>query len=269
MSSVCSICNGKYNVRLATSEPPVCMSCYQKQNIKIGYCSECKENEAYDIQVNKKEQRPICRKCRCKLYKRKEEICIVCDKLKGVKFRSENGPVCDGCYKNNFQPKEICISCGKFKVISQRNENNDPICKSCYKTPKDICSICNKEKPVNIRNDEVIVCKNCYNIWKKENDPNFVIIRRIRDRLRDALKLYAKSKKIKSADEYGVDYKKIIEYLGPCPGERKDYHIDHIKPLSLFDFSDLEQIKLAFAPENHQWLKSEENLKKGDKYDGE
>jgi len=25
----------------------------------------------------------------------------------------------------------------------------------------------------------------------------------------------------------------------------------HIKPLSLFDFDDLEQVKQAFAPENH------------------
>jgi len=57
--------------------------------------------------------------------------------------------------------------------------------------------------------------------------------------------------------------------LGSCPGKREDYHIDHIFPLSAFDFDDEEQIRLALRPENHQWLKKGENLKKSAKYNEE
>jgi hypothetical protein len=46
---------------------------------------------------------------------------------------------------------------------------------------------------------------------------------------------------------------------GPGPG----YHIDHIVPLAAFDLTDENQVRLAFAPENHQWLLAKENLETG------
>ena len=44
-----------------------------------------------------------------------------------------------------------------------------------------------------------------------------------------------------------------------------EFHIDHIIPLSSFDLNDSEQIKIAFAPENYQWLTAKENLIKSNK----
>ena len=75
--------------------------------------------------------------------------------------------------------------------------------------------------------------------------------------------------KIKKANEYGINYKAIIEHLKPFPKNRHLYHIDHIRPLCSFNFinkdgtQNLEEIKKAFVPENHQWLLTEENLSKG------
>ena len=88
---------------------------------------------------------------------------------------------------------------------------------------------------------------------------------RIRKRLRTAFHLYSKNGKTRNSDKYGINYNAICEWLGPEPSNREEYHIDHIIPLCLFDFDNQEQIKLAFAPENHQWLTAEENLKKGSK----
>lgn len=73
----------------------------------------------------------------------------------------------------------------------------------------------------------------------------------------------------KTSDEYGINYNEIINHLGECPGNRKEYHIDHIKPISMFDFTKIEEIQKAFAPDNHQWLLAKENLKKGNKYNEE
>lgn len=88
---------------------------------------------------------------------------------------------------------------------------------------------------------------------------------RLRHRLREAFKRFSKNGKVGTSKDYGIDWNAILENLGPCPGNLKDYHIDHIRPLSLFDFDNPEQVKQAFAPNNHQWLRKEENLKKHNK----
>lgn len=126
--------------------------------------------------------------------------------------------------------------------------------------------------------------KNKYRLrmWQKENphkikkynsNPNVNISNRIRGRLRRALKLYTSQGKIKSTDKYGIDYKAIIEHLTPFPIDKHLYHIDHIRPLCSFNFinndgsQNLEEIKKAFAPKNHQWLLAEDNISKGGKWD--
>ncbi len=100
---------------------------------------------------------------------------------------------------------------------------------------------------------------------KKLTDANFNITVRLRKVFSQALNHYSKTGKIMEARKYGINYKEIIEHLKPFPENLSAYHIDHIIPLSSFDFNDPEQIKEAFAPENHQWLTAEENLRKGAK----
>jgi hypothetical protein len=89
---------------------------------------------------------------------------------------------------------------------------------------------------------------------------------RLRNRLYRALKDYMAGGKVKSSSKYGINYVAIIIYLGPQPTGFDKWHIDHIRPLSSFDFNDPQQIKEAFSPQNHQWLKARDNLIKHDKY---
>ncbi|MEK6882559.1 MAG: hypothetical protein AABY22_23260 [Nanoarchaeota archaeon] len=104
--------------------------------------------------------------------------------------------------------------------------------------------------------------RNFYLKNKREKDKNYNIAVKLRGCLTKALKIYSISGKIKDSKEYGVDYKAIIEHLKPFPKDISKYHIDHIKPLCSFDLNNQEQIKSAFAPENHQWLLAEQNLSK-------
>jgi len=91
--------------------------------------------------------------------------------------------------------------------------------------------------------------------------------KRIHSRLTFALRVQQKIVKDRTLKQYGIDVHAIIKHLGPCPGDIKDYHIDHIKPLSSFDFTDFNQIREAFSPENHQWLTKEQNMMKHNKLD--
>jgi hypothetical protein len=91
---------------------------------------------------------------------------------------------------------------------------------------------------------------------------------RLRNRLYGAFVQFSVNGKVGMASEYGVDFSAIINHLGPCPGARSDWHIDHIKPLALFDFDDPEQVAAAFAPDNHQWLPAKINMEKSCRYTG-
>lgn len=107
---------------------------------------------------------------------------------------------------------------------------------------------------------------------KTKTDKEFAIKRRLRGLLRTALKVYTREGKIYNSKNYGVDYKAIIEYLKPnIPKDfldsNKKYHIHHIKQLCTFKFinpdgtTNLEEVKKAFAPENHKIVTEEEHKK--------
>lgn len=101
---------------------------------------------------------------------------------------------------------------------------------------------------------------NDYTIKKYHCDIEFKIKMNIRNRIRKALN----GQKIKK-DEFGIDYKKIIDYLKPFPEDIQNYHIDHIIPICSFNLNKREEIIRAFAPENHRWLLAKENLQKSHK----
>jgi len=101
---------------------------------------------------------------------------------------------------------------------------------------------------------------------KRKEKSKFRIMGNLRMLLYLAMRRYSKTGKIMSSMKYGIDYKAIIEHLKPFPDNLSDYEVDHIKPLSLFNLNDKEEVKKAFAPENHQWLLAPINRSKGAKY---
>lgn len=90
-------------------------------------------------------------------------------------------------------------------------------------------------------------------------DDRYLIERRLRARLRGVVR---RGTSPCVSKRYGIDWQKVLDHLGPCPGDLRDWHVDHIRPVCSFDLLDDDQVRLAFAPENHQWLPREENLRK-------
>ncbi len=98
-----------------------------------------------------------------------------------------------------------------------------------------------------------------------KTDKNFRIKLRLGNLLRNILKNYTKTGKVKPSKKYGINWNKVIKHLEPFPEDISLYHVDHIKPLCSFNLENPEEIKKAFSPENHQWLTVQENLVKGRK----
>jgi hypothetical protein len=91
---------------------------------------------------------------------------------------------------------------------------------------------------------------------------------RLRVRLKEAFKMYSSGGKKYCSKKYGIDFHTICQHLGPIPNDGQEWHIDNIIPLSYFNFDDSEQIKAAFAPENHQWLEAKKNMSKRNRWIG-
>jgi len=137
----------------------------------------------------------------------------------------------------------------------------------------------NKKRREKHKNPKIKECKREYYLknkkrillnekLKRKNNKNYYIGGLLRRRFNKVLLFYSKTGKIKNSSGYGINYKKIIEYLKPFPKNIKNYQVDHVIPLRWFNFDNPKEVKWAFAPENHQWLTKEQNLIKGDRYIG-
>ena len=62
--------------------------------------------------------------------------------------------------------------------------------------------------------------------------------------------------------KFNIDWGGIIKVLSPITENRSDYEVDHIIPLFKFDLTDIEHVHLAYATENHRWLKIKENRRR-------
>ena len=102
---------------------------------------------------------------------------------------------------------------------------------------------------------------------RRQIDDNFKILLNLRGRVNFVLKHFTTTGKIYSSNKYGINYKAIIEHLSPFPEDINNYEIHHIKPLFTFNFinpdgsTNLDEIKIAFAPQNHKLLTIEKHKK--------
>ena len=105
---------------------------------------------------------------------------------------------------------------------------------------------------------------------KRKTDPVFVLMRRERVRVYDALKGIRKAARTETL--LGCSYEFFRGYIegkfvdGMNWENIGNWHIDHIRPLASFDLTNPEQQKLAFHYTNQQPLWAIDNLRKGAKY---
>lgn len=116
---------------------------------------------------------------------------------------------------------------------------------------------------------------------RRKSDPQFRLGNLLRSRLHTALRAQTATKQSKTLDLIGCTIPELIAHLEQTAQRNyniefdfrqhyngKQWHIDHVKPLSSFDLTDPEQQAQAMHYANLQILTAEDNLRKHSKIEG-
>ena len=180
-----------------------------------------------------------------------------------------------------------CSSCGKQRLPHSKHISG--LCRACLDTERLLkrrSDIENIGVCLGCRNSisrRATRCRVCASIekWKdKARLPEVLLRRKLRNtigrRVSSALKKYQQKKTDSSLEYLGCSIEELSEHLeksftGIMSWENHGvfgWHIDHIRPVSSFDLSKEDDVKTCFSYKNLQPLWWEDNLKKGNKYEG-
>lgn len=106
------------------------------------------------------------------------------------------------------------------------------------------------------------------NAWKRarRSTPAGLVETRIRNCFAGAIRRYGSGRKTGPAIEYGIDINALVEAVGPCPGPRDEWHIDHVIPCCAFDHTKPDEIRACWHPSNLRWMPAKDNMRKGGSY---
>ena len=188
------------------------------------------------------------------------------------------------------EEKRTCSKCKVEKTIDnfyfRKTRNNyGTQCKVCTLDQQKIYNNVNKEK-INTQKSEkrqlnkerILAQESEYRQQNKErikeyyrnrhnNNTNARLAQNTRTRIKTAIKGHSKS--LHTREILGINietYKKLIEYQMSSEMNWKNIHIDHVKPISLFDVSKEEDLLEAFYWVNTQPLLKKDNLQKSNKF---
>jgi len=110
-----------------------------------------------------------------------------------------------------------------------------------------------------------------YHYQRLEEDIGYKLLQRCRTRIYNALKGHVKSKKTRKL--IGCSVEKLKQHLesqfqeGMSWDNYGEWHVDHIRPCAMFDFTRAEDQLECFHYTNLQPLWAEDNQRKSDKYE--
>ena len=239
-------------------------------------CSKCGEIKTEDKFIIK---RNICKECRNNKSRAKyksleineelQQTCNFCNKEKLISSFIKNRKICKDCNNSKRQLKyntdeehrklliKRVIEFKHNKVLEKQKLKEDEIGNGNKK-----CNSCNNIKPnCNFRNKR-LKCKIC-----ERDVPIEKFKRVIRSRIISAI-----NRKSKHTCYYlGCNSNDYLNWIlsnnngYTLENRGKDWHIDHVIPLSKFNLDDEEEQQLAFNWRNTMPLSAKENLSKNNK----
>jgi uncharacterized protein (DUF983 family) len=240
-------------------------------------CSKCGETKSLDRIVK---NRNVCKDCCNKRKKEKykalvidnetNQICTICTKSKPLTSFIKRRTVCKDCnnekrkeryHSNEEQRKKIIKQASEFKhnkVIDRRNKKLEEIGEGNKK-----CSVCSTIKSQDRFRHNRLRCKDC-----ERDDPIEKFKRNVRSRIYAALK---KNKELHTVKYLGCTSSEYLQWIFNydinynLDNHGKVWHIDHVIPLSRFNFENKEEQMIAFNWRNTMPLSAKANLSKNAK----
>ena len=150
----------------------------------------------------------------------------------------------------------------KQKKIVERNEIKEKIQEEIGIENKN-CIYCNLIQPKKRFRTNRLKCRNC-----ERDDPRYKLIRKTRSRIWSALTTQKEKHTVEYLGCSNIEYIQWItnnEFNYTIENHGKEWHIDHVIPLCLFDINNVQQQLLAFNWRNTMPLAVKENLSKNKK----
>lgn len=127
-------------------------------NVPPARCPGCGSERR--VLPHQSENGRICENC----YRRKPrriETCQSCRKERSVVWRDDDGGAwCGPCRRRHPDVVERCVRCGQIGQVSARTADG-PLGLCCYQTPVERCCGCLRYRPVWARTDNRPLCKSC------------------------------------------------------------------------------------------------------------
>lgn len=236
-------------------------------------CSKCfEEKDSSHFCKNKQSKRGFryeCRACGVRLAREWKEKNPDRQKKNMLEWRKNNIE-----HRNNYKKKWAAENPEKARAQKRRfyeKHRTKIIAKSCANDKKNRSKVYERYKKWRDKNREKI--KERTREWHKnraESDPHYRIAACLRANVRGALKKAGVWKSERTATLVGCSVVFLKGYLeakfkpGMHWGLKGKIHIDHIRPISSFDLTDIEQQKICFHYTNLQPLWWDENIRKSD-----
>jgi hypothetical protein len=239
-------------------------------------CSKCNITKNAELFIPK---RNICKECRnnrsrekynlLKINDETEQKCNGCNTHKLLSLFVKNRKICIECNNNKRRTKYKTDEEHRIKMIEKATEfKQKKIAEKNKLKELDIgvgnikCKYCQEIKTNERFRHNRLKCKDC-----EREEPISKIIRSVRNRILSAIK-----NKSKHTIEYlgcnCSDYLKWLLNNNSCyvfENYGKEWHIDHVIPISKFDITNEEQQLIAFNWRNTMPLSVKENLSKNNK----
>jgi hypothetical protein len=206
--------------------------------------------------------------------------CIKCNETKHISLCLKSHNICNSCnnmirkekYKNNPALREKLIKKSmetkqkKANLIRVQKEEKLRTLENEIGYDNTICKYCEEVKPKTRFRNKRLKCKDC-----EREEPVGKLKRLIRSRIFAAFKTKNKCKDKTTIEYLGCSTYNYVNWLTyndikyTMENRGKEWHIDHVIPLSLFDLEHEEQQLIAFNWRNTMPLSPSENLEKNNK----
>ena len=239
-------------------------------------CSKCGIKKFENLFIPK---RNICKECRNTTSREKyslltinneiEQKCNCCENTKAITLFVKNRKICIDCNNNKRRSKYNTNEEHRIQIIQKAND---------FKKKKNIeknklkefeigigntkCNYCQKIKPTEQFRHNRLKCKTC-----ERDEPTSKIIRNVRSRILSSIK-----NKSKHTIEYlGCNCNDYLRWIlkndnfYTMDNYGKEWHIDHVVPISKFNILNENEQLVAFNWRNTMPLSVKENLSKNNK----